>query len=83
LNQIKYNLILQSIIKNQLKKTLIQYAFGFLASEAVNFLKRVQNVMHSNIMSPKSMNIVFQGLEFAIQKGLAAQLVIRLHFINV
>ncbi|KAK2441803.1 hypothetical protein QL285_013051 [Trifolium repens] len=33
--------------------------FGFLALEAVNLLKRVQKVMHSNIVAPKSMNIVF------------------------
>jgi hypothetical protein len=31
--------------------------------------------MHSNIVSPKSMNVVFQRLGFAIQKSLAAQLV--------
>jgi hypothetical protein len=57
--------------------------FGFLAPEAVNLLKRVQKVMHSNIVAPKSMNIVFQTLGFAIQKWLAAQLVAGLSFINV
>jgi hypothetical protein len=57
--------------------------FDFLAPEAVDLLKRVQKVMHSNIVAPKSMNIVFQRLGFAIQKGLAAQLVVRLPFINV
>jgi hypothetical protein len=31
--------------------------------------------MHSNIVAPKSMNVAFQRLGFAIQKGLAAQLV--------
>jgi hypothetical protein len=41
------------------------------------------NVMHSNVVSPKSMNVVFQRLDFAIQKGLAAQLIVRLHFIHV
>jgi hypothetical protein len=39
--------------------------------------------MHSNIVAPKSMNIVFQTLGFAIQKWLAAQLVAGLSFINV
>jgi hypothetical protein len=39
--------------------------------------------MHSNIMSPWSMNVVFQKLGFAIQKGLAPQLVTRLPFIHV
>jgi hypothetical protein len=39
--------------------------------------------MHSNIMSPWSMNVVFQKLGFAIQKGLATQLIVRLPFIKV
>jgi hypothetical protein len=39
--------------------------------------------MHSNVVSPKSMNVVFKRLGFAIQKGLAAQLVAHLPFINV
>jgi uncharacterized circularly permuted ATP-grasp superfamily protein len=50
--------------------------FGFLASEAVELLKRVQRVMHSNVMTPRSMDVVFRRLGFAIQKGLAAQLVV-------
>ncbi|KAK2397766.1 hypothetical protein QL285_059309 [Trifolium repens] len=57
--------------------------FGFLAPEAVDLLKRIQKVMHSNVMSPRSMNVVFQRLGFTIQKGLAAQLVVRLPFIHV
>jgi hypothetical protein len=57
--------------------------FGFLASEAVDLLHRVQRVMHSNIMSPRSMNVVFTMIGFAIQKGLAAQLVARLPPIHV
>jgi hypothetical protein len=57
--------------------------FGFLASEAVDLLHRVQRVMHSNIMSPRSMNVVFTRIGFAIQKGLAAQLVARLPPIHV
>jgi hypothetical protein len=64
----------------------ISFAFdtlGFLAPEAVNFLKRVQKVMHINIVASKSMNVVFQRLRFVIQKWLAAQLVVRLPFINV
>ena len=52
--------------------------FGFLAPEAVELLKRVQRVMHSNVMSPRSMDVVFKRIGFAIQKGLAAQLVARL-----
>jgi hypothetical protein len=39
--------------------------------------------MHSNVMSPMSMNVIFQRLGFVIQKGLAAQFVVRLSFIHV
>ena len=52
--------------------------FGFLAPEAVDLLNRVQRVMDSNVMSPKSMDVVFKRVSFAIQKGVAAQLVARL-----
>jgi hypothetical protein len=48
---------------------------GFLAPEVVNLLKRVQKVIHSNVVSLRSMNVGFQILGFAVQKGLAAQLV--------
>ncbi|KAK2402907.1 hypothetical protein QL285_052393 [Trifolium repens] len=57
--------------------------FGFLAPEAVNVLKRVQRVMHSNVVSPRSQDVVFKRISFAIQKGLAAQLVARLPCIKV
>ncbi|GJV74904.1 hypothetical protein Tco_1506488 [Tanacetum coccineum] len=33
--------------------------FGFLASEAVKLLSRVQRVMHSNVMTPRSTDVVF------------------------
>ncbi|GKB81617.1 hypothetical protein Tco_0948512 [Tanacetum coccineum] len=49
--------------------------FSFLASEAVELLSRVQRVMHNNIMTPRSTDVVFKRISFAIQKGLAAQLV--------
>ncbi|GJS48324.1 hypothetical protein Tco_0598445 [Tanacetum coccineum] len=52
--------------------------FGFLAPEAVELLNRVQRVMHSNVMTPRSTYVVFKRIGFAIQKGLAAQLVARL-----
>ncbi|GJS54469.1 hypothetical protein Tco_0627831 [Tanacetum coccineum] len=52
--------------------------FGFLAPEAVKLLNRVQRVMNSNVMTPKSTNVVFHRIRFAIQKGLTAQLVARL-----
>ncbi|GJX69127.1 hypothetical protein Tco_0304854 [Tanacetum coccineum] len=52
--------------------------FSFLAPEAVELLNRVQRVMNSNVMTPRSTNVVFHRINFAIQKGLAAQLVTRL-----
>jgi hypothetical protein len=42
--------------------------FGLLATVTLNLLKRVQNVIQSNVVSPKSMNVVFQILESGIQK---------------
>jgi len=57
--------------------------FDFLAPEVVDLLHRVQKVMHSNVMSPRSMNVVFTRIDFTIQKGLAAQLVTRLPSIQV
>ncbi|KAL5709901.1 hypothetical protein ACHQM5_020530 [Ranunculus cassubicifolius] len=57
--------------------------FGFLAPDAVELLKRVQKVMHSNVMTPRSVDVVFKRIGFAIQKGLAAQLVARLPSISV
>ena len=52
--------------------------FGFLAPEAVKLINRVQRVMNSNVMTHRSTNVVFKRVSFAIQKGLAAQLVARL-----
>ncbi len=57
--------------------------FGFLAPEVVDLLHRVQKVMHSNVLSPRSMNVVFTRIGFAIQNGLAAQLVACLPYIQV
>nr|GFB25340.1 putative reverse transcriptase domain-containing protein [Tanacetum cinerariifolium] len=45
--------------------------FGFLAPDAVELLSRVQRVMHSNVMTPRSTDIVFKRIGFAIQKSLA------------
>jgi len=39
--------------------------FSFLP-EVVDFQHRVQRVMHSNVMSPRSMNVVFMMIGFAI-----------------
>ena len=46
--------------------------FSFLVPEVVGLLHRVQKVMHNNVMSLRSMNVVFMRICFAIQKGLAA-----------
>ncbi|KAL8257952.1 hypothetical protein R6Q59_029993 [Mikania micrantha] len=52
--------------------------FGSLASEAIHFLTRVQRVVQNNCSTPRGQEFVFGRLGFAIQKGLAAQLVARL-----
>ncbi|GKE49973.1 hypothetical protein Tco_1481231 [Tanacetum coccineum] len=69
----------KACIKNQ--HVFIPFAFdtfGFLAPEAMELLSRFQRVMHSNVMTPRSTDVVFKRIGFAIQKGLAAQLVARL-----
>jgi hypothetical protein len=45
--------------------------FGFLTPETVNLLQRIQKIMHNNVVSLKSMNVVFERLNFAIQQNLA------------
>ncbi|KAL6502565.1 hypothetical protein OROHE_024570 [Orobanche hederae] len=65
---------------------LIPFAFdtfGFLSPEAVDLLQRVQRLMHSNVVSPRSTDVVFKRIGFAIQKEVAAQLVARLPSISV
>jgi hypothetical protein len=57
--------------------------FGFLAPDAIDLLKRIQKVMHSSVVSPKSVNVVFQRLSFGIKKSLAVQLVVGLSFIQM
>ncbi|GKB46176.1 hypothetical protein Tco_0896929 [Tanacetum coccineum] len=52
--------------------------FGFLAPEAEEFFNRVQRVVQSNFSTPKTQNFIFSRIGFAIQKGVAAQLVARL-----
>ncbi|MFS7908515.1 putative glucan 1,3-beta-glucosidase [Helianthus anomalus] len=57
--------------------------FGALAPDAVRFLKRVQQVVSSNTVHVKGQNFVFSRVGFAIQKGVAAQLVARLPAISL
>ncbi|MFS8014631.1 hypothetical protein Hanom_Chr15g01346771 [Helianthus anomalus] len=52
--------------------------FGSLAPEAIHLLTRVQKVVHSSCSSTGGQGFVFNRLGFAIQKGVAAQLVARL-----
>ncbi|GJU59436.1 putative ribonuclease H-like domain-containing protein [Tanacetum coccineum] len=69
----------KACIKNQ--HVFIPFAFDtfvFLAPEVVELLNRVQWVMHNNVMTPRSTNVIFKHIGFAIQKGIAAQLVARL-----
>jgi hypothetical protein len=42
--------------------------FGFITPEDVSLLERVQNVMNSNIVSPRAMNVIFKKIGFANQK---------------
>ncbi|MFS8013705.1 putative exostosin [Helianthus anomalus] len=57
--------------------------FGALAPDVVRFLKRVQQVVNSNTTHVKRQNFVFSKVGFAIQKGVAAQLVARLLAISL
>ncbi|GJU03012.1 hypothetical protein Tco_1113350 [Tanacetum coccineum] len=43
--------------------------FGFLAPEAVELLIRVQRVMHNNLMTPRSTDVVFNVLALQSKKG--------------
>ncbi|KAL5717423.1 ditrans,polycis-polyprenyl diphosphate synthase [(2E,6E)-farnesydiphosphate specific] [Ranunculus cassubicifolius] len=52
--------------------------FGFLAPDSVQLLNRLQKVMDNNVMTAGSNEYVFRRITFAIQKGLAAQLVARM-----
>ncbi|GJS88233.1 hypothetical protein Tco_0770869 [Tanacetum coccineum] len=52
--------------------------FDFLAPETVELLSRVQRVMHNNVMTLRSTDVVFKRIDFAIQKGLMTQFVARL-----
>jgi len=56
--------------------------FDFLAPEVVDLLHRIQKVC-SNVMSLRFVNVVFTRIGFFIEKGLTAQLVVRLHSIQV
>ena len=71
---------------SDIQHAFIPFAFdtyGFSTPEVVDLLHRVQRIIHNNIMTPRSINVVFVRISFAIQTGLAAQLVVCLPFIHV
>jgi len=57
--------------------------FAYLGSDIIDLLHRVQRVMHNNVMSSRSMNVVFMKIDFSIQKCLAAHIVACLPFIGI
>ncbi|GKA46780.1 hypothetical protein Tco_0739663 [Tanacetum coccineum] len=69
----------KACIENQHVFILFAFdTFGFPAPEAVKLLNRFKRGMNSNVMTPRSANVVFHRIKFAIQEELAAQLVARL-----
>jgi len=57
----------QTYIENQ--HVFLPFAFdtfGFLASDVVEILKRVQRILHGNVVSLKSSDVVFKMISFAI-----------------
>jgi hypothetical protein len=60
-----------------MKKTYLKIFKYFITAEIFIYF------MHNNVVSPRSMNVVFKKIGFAIQKGLAAQLVAHLPFTHV
>jgi len=51
------------------QRAFIPFAFDtfyFLTPDIVDILHRVQMIMHNNVMSHRSMNVVFTMIDFAI-----------------
>jgi hypothetical protein len=57
--------------------------FDFLAPETMSLLQRVQKIINSSGVLPRATYIIFKRIGFAIQKGLAAQLIARLSFFHM
>jgi hypothetical protein len=59
----------------------------YCGTEGVSYIwilkKRIERIMYDNIVSPRSVNVVFQRLRFTIQKDLAVQLAIYLPFVQM
>jgi hypothetical protein len=45
--------------------------FGFLTPDVVDLLQRVQKIIQNNVVSSRSMDVIFKRIDFAIQKELA------------
>jgi hypothetical protein len=41
---------------------------NILSQEVVSLLQRVQKLMNSNVVPPRSMNVVFKRIDFIIKK---------------
>jgi hypothetical protein len=48
-----------------------------LSQEVVSLLQRVQKLMNSNVVPPRSMNVVFKRIDFIIKKKIVTQLIVR------
>lgn len=54
--------------------------YDFLVPNAVKLLNRIQRMIHSNLVSPRSINVVFKIIGFIIQKSLTACLFVFLTY---
>jgi hypothetical protein len=58
--------------------------FGFRSPMNINILKRVQRVMHSNVMSSRFLNVVFKKIDFTvIQRISGTTLMLVCHPFNI
>jgi len=50
--------------------SFVFYTFGFLTLDVVDLLHRVQRIMHINVMTPRSMNVVFTSKFLTLKEKL-------------
>lgn len=48
-------------------------SFGFLAPKVMNFLTKIQRIIHSNVLTPKEHNFVFSKLGFTLENRVTTQ----------
>nr|GEX02191.1 vesicle transport protein, Use1 [Tanacetum cinerariifolium] len=71
----------KACIENQHVFILFAFdTFGFLAPEAVELLSRVQRVMHSNVMRPRSTDVVFKHVD---ETGRVETKKVEKHFVSI